>query len=359
MKDFNEGFTRLSKASTGAPDRVPFTTQMHEFAMTWCGVPSTRFYSDANELVSGIVKTAEDFEFDIPSLGYDVYSIEAEAMGQPLVYTENQAPLVDKEKILIREEKDLAHLKPPHPPTSGRMPFVLDLHRIYKEQVGTSPAIQFTAPFTLATLVRGYTNFIQDIYENPDFAQHILDFLTEEVIAPWINSQKHELPGARSAVGADALCSPPMVNTDIIENFSIPYILRLRELCRGINVSVVTLWGDSHFERVEDFLKLKQRVATGLIRAQDPDVAKVGPRVFKEFALDNDLTLELGVGDVILNQGPEEKIRERIRSYISQTAEGGRLIIYLSSLNGDTPPRHIKTAVEAIKKFGDYEEVTR
>jgi len=228
MKDFNEGFTRLSKASTDIADRVPFTTQMHEFAMTWCGVPSTRFYSDANILVSGILKTAEDFEFDIPSLGDDVYSIEAEAMGQPLVYT---------------------------------------------ERVGTAPAIQFTAPFTLATLVRGYTNFIQDIYTNPEFARHMLDFLTEEVIAPWINAQKDDLPGAQSAVGADALCSPPMVNPEIIVKFSIPYILRLRELCRGVKAAVVNWWGDSHLERV----------AVGLIRAQDPDVAKVGPRVFKEY----------------------------------------------------------------------------
>ena len=359
MKDFNEGFTRLSKASTGVADRVPFTTQMHEFAMTWCDVPSTRFYSDANILVSGILKTAEDFEFDIPSLGYDVYSIEAEAMGQPLVYSEKQAPLVDKEKILIRDENDLTRLESPHPPTSGRMPFVLDLHRIYTERVGTVPGIQFTAPFTLATLVRGYTNFIQDIYTNPEFARHILDFLTEEVIAPWINAQKDDLPGAQSAVGADALCSPPMVNPEIIVKFSIPYILRLRELCRGIKVAVVNWWGDSYFERVEEFLKLKQRVAVGLIRAQDPDVAKVGPRVFKEFTLKNDLTLELGVGDVILNQGPEEKIRERIRSYISQTSEGGRLIIYLSSLNGDTPARHVKTAVEAIKEYGEYREMIR
>ncbi len=97
---------------------------------TWCGVPNTRFYSDATVLVNSIVRTAKDFEFDMPSLGYDVYSIEAESMGQPIVGSENQAPLVDKERTLIREEKDLARIKPPHPPNSGRMPFVLDLHRI-------------------------------------------------------------------------------------------------------------------------------------------------------------------------------------------------------------------------------------
>ena len=83
MKEFHEGFTRLSQASTGVPDRVPFTTQMHEFAMTWCGAPNTRFYSDANVLISGLVKAAED-----------------------------QAPLTDQEKILIREKKVLAHPTP-------------------------------------------------------------------------------------------------------------------------------------------------------------------------------------------------------------------------------------------------------
>lgn len=326
---------------------------MHEFAMNRVGVPPDRFYSEAETFVSGLIHTAEEFDFDIPSLGYDVYNIEAEAMGQPLHLTEGQAPVIDKDAILLKEKVDLLHLRPPEAGLAGRMPFILDVHRLYRERLGFDPAFQFCAPFSLATLVRGYVNFIQDIYADPEFAHDILIFLTEQVIAPWIRAQKRAFPGTMAAVGADALCSPPMVNSQIIEQFSIPYILRLRELC-DLDVMVVNWWGDSHFEDVEWFLELKLRVACGVIRAQDPDVARLGPRVFKEFARKHALTLELGLGDVLLNQGPREEIEERIRYYISEAAEGGRFILYLASINSDTPPDHIRTAVAAVKEFGRY-----
>ncbi len=78
----------------------------------------------------------------------------------------------------------------------------------------------------------------------------------------------------------------------------------------------------------------------------------MGPGVFKKFAQKHDLVLELGVGDVLLNQGPTDKIEERIRYYISEAAEGGQFILYLASINADTPPDHIRTAISAIKTYG-------
>jgi uroporphyrinogen decarboxylase len=350
---FSEGFARLEAAGNGTPDRVPFTTQMHEFAMNRIGVPPDRYYSKAETFVSGLIETAEEFDFDIPSLGYDVYNIEAEAMGQPLHFTARQAPVIDKDAILIKDKGDLLKIRSPEPGCAGRMPFILEVHRLYRERLSFDPAFQFCAPFSLATLVRGYVNFVQDIYSDPGFAHDLLGFLTEQVIAPWLSAQKKAFPMTGAAVGADALCSPPMVNGQIIERFSIPYILRLRELC-DLDVMVVNWWGDSRFEDVQRFLELKLRVACGTIRAQDPDVARLGPAVFKEFARKHDLTLELGLGDVMLNQGPSEKIEDRIRYYISEAADGGRFILYLASINSDTPPDHVRAAVAAVKRYGSY-----
>ncbi len=181
---FSEGFGLLRSAAAIIPDRVPFTVQMHEFAMRWVDVSPDRFYSKAETYISGIIKTAENFDFDVPSLGYDVYNIEAEAMGQPLVFTEGQAPLIDKDAVLIRNKEDLLSLKPPRAGVSGRMPFIMEVHRLYRKHLGTEPAFQFCAPFTFATLVRGYVNFIEDIYSDPDFAHDVLDFLTERAIYP-------------------------------------------------------------------------------------------------------------------------------------------------------------------------------
>jgi uroporphyrinogen decarboxylase len=355
MKDryFQKGYVRLQKAIEGIPDCVPFTSQMHEFAMAWSGTKGSKFYTDANALVTGIVKTAEDFDFDLPGLGYDVYNIEAEALGQKLVFSEGQAPAINKTSRLLREKKDFLSLKPPLPGSSGRMSFVLKALRLYRKRTGISPTIQFCAPFSLAALLRGYENLIYDLYEDTGFAHNLLSFLTEEVIAPWINVQQAEFSESASAIGADALCSPPMVNTTLIKNFSIPYIRRLRELCKG-PVSVINWWGESHVRNPIELLTLKLEVASGLIRAQDPDVAILGPKIFKEFAVKNNVVLELGVGDGILNRGPEREISNRIKHYMHKASQGGKFILYLSSLNADTPPKNIKIAVAAIRKYGKY-----
>lgn len=350
---FAPGFERLARALGGMPDRVPLVAQMHEFAMAWTGSDSASFYTRADLFASGIVRTAEQLGFDVPSLGYDVYNIELEALGQPLVFPARSSPVSDAGSILVRGREDLAKLEPPTPGEAGRMPFVLEVHRRFRELTGVEPAIQFCAPFSLATLVRGYAGFVEDIALDPGFAHDLLGFLTERVIAPWINAQKAALPEASSAVGADALCSPPMTSPAIIRGFSIPYILRLRELC-AVPVSVVNWWGESSLPDASDLLDLKRQVASGLIRAQDPDVERLGVGVFKEYATRHGLALELGIGESLVDRGPGSAIRSRIRDCIGQAAMGGRLILYLTSLSAGTPPDHVRTAIEAVKEFGVY-----
>ena len=202
-------------------------------------------------------------------------------------------------------------------------------------------------------MLRGYEDFILDLYEDPGFAHDLLSFLTEEVIAPWINVQQGEFPESTVAIGADALCSPPMMNPSFIKKFSIPYIHRLRELCKQ-PVAVINWWGESHVKNPIELLTLKLDVAAGLIRAQDPDVAALGPEIFKEFAVKHKVVLELGVGSAVLNAGTADEITGRIKNYIQKASPGGQLILYLTNLNADTSPENIHVAVRAIRQYGKY-----
>lgn len=350
---FEEGFRRIQAALDGVPDRVPFTAQAHEFAMTWTDTPSGRFYTDPGAYLRGMLKTAEEFDLDVPGLAYDVYNIEAEAMGQPVLFRQRQSPVLDPAAALARDARDLSRLRPPVPGKSARMPFVLEVRRLYREALGVTPPIQFCAPFSLAVLLRGYEELVQDIYTRPDAADDLLRFATEEVIAPWIDAQKRASPGAARAVGADALCSPPMVNPDIIERFSVPWIHRLRELC-GVPVAVVNWWGESCCRPAEALLELKRIVACGLIRVQDPDVSRMGVEVFKRYAEAHCLALEVGIGDEVIDRGPAAAIEERVRAYIAGAARGGRLVLYLCNVNASTPAQHLRAAVSAIKAQGVY-----
>ncbi len=349
---FHEGFARLRAAASGVPDRVPVTAQLHELALAWTGTEPARMFSDAAALVDAIFRTAGDFGFDVPNLSYDVYNIELEAMGHRIEILPRSTPALEPGRVLLADHR-LERLRRPAAGEDGRMPFVLDVLRLYRQRSGAAPGLQFCAPFTMAAQVRGYGQFIEDVCLEPGFAHDLLALLTEEVIAPWIRVQHEAVPEAAVATGADALCSPPMTDPRIIEEFSIPYILRLRELC-PVPVAVVNWWGDSLVTPLDRFLDLKRRVCRGVMRAQDPDLARVGPEAFKRYADAHGLALELGVGDVLLNQGPPAAIRERIRRTIEGAAAGGRLILYLASLNAETPPEHVRAALDAARELGVY-----
>ena len=126
--DFETGYAHLEAAMIGGgASQVPMIAQMHEFAMRASGKPGHVFYSDARAFVEGICATARDFGFDTPSFIWDVYNVEAEALGVPLVLFEDMAPALDNTEPFISSEKHLAALKAPDPARDGRMPMVAEV----------------------------------------------------------------------------------------------------------------------------------------------------------------------------------------------------------------------------------------
>ena len=350
---FENGFKRFYDSLEGTPDRVPFIAQMHEFAMKWSKGSGKKFYSDPEFMVHSTINAAIDFGFDIPWLGYDVYNIEIEALGIPLIYSDRQPPEVATNQPLIGVKDDLAKLTIPDPYSTARMPFVLEANKHYENTTGNPPPIQFTAPFSMAITLRGYENFILDIYQQPDFAHDFLKFITQKILAPWILAMKKECPHAKLFRGADAMASLPLVNLHILKEFAVPYIMVLKDLC-GEEVTVLNWWGESHVEIPEKILEQKLKISPKIIQGQDPDVEKIGPALYKKFAVKNNCALILGIGNLFLQKAGEEEIRSKIAHYINAGASGGRFMIYFCYLSAETPIENIKTAIKAIKEYGAY-----
>lgn len=350
---FKEGFKRLHDSFYGIPDRVPFIAQMHEFSMIWSRESGKTFYSNPEKLVNGIIHTAEDFGFDIPCLGYDVYNIEAEALGLSISFPDDSSPATVTTEPLIRDRSHLDDLRLPNPYSSGRMPFVIEANKLFEKKTGYPAPIQFTAPFSLAVILRGYENFIQDLYINSNFAHDLLNIITDKILAPWILALRKESPNASVFRGADAMASLPLINIQIIQEFVIPYIQRLQALC-GEEVTVINWWGESYLNEPEKLLDLKLKISPTLIQGQDPDVEKIGPEIYKQFAAANNATLILGIGNQFLETKKEHEIRSRIARYIEAGSPNGRFIIYFCNLSPKTPPDNVRQAIAAVKEYGRY-----
>jgi uroporphyrinogen-III decarboxylase len=351
---FQKGIKRFETAMTGIPDRVPVVTQMHEFAMKELGVAATEFYTTPEILASGTLEIQEKYGIDVPVLDYDVYNIEAEALGQVVKYSDRDMPDVDRTKPLIRDRDDLHKIKTPDFDADGRFASVIETIRIFRNLIGGAQiTLRFCAPFSLAANIRGLEPLIMDMYDNPDFVKSLLDRIVEEVLAPWVMKLKKEFPGVKNISGDDAAGSLPIVSPDIIRNWIVPSVLRLRELC-GPEVYVPNWVGEKYLKAPQEMLDLKHQVCPGFVEGQDPDVEELGPALYKEYATQKGVPLILGIGAAFMALKTPEEIKERVRHYIEVGGKDGHFALLLCNLGATTPPENVRAAIDAVHKYGNY-----
>lgn len=75
---------------------------------------------------------------------------------------------------------------PPDPYSSGRLPWVREVSRVFLALTGRLDRVYFTAPFSLAANIRGYESLASDMQIRPDFTHRLFTFLCDEVLVPHI-----------------------------------------------------------------------------------------------------------------------------------------------------------------------------
>jgi len=350
---FQKGDRRLKAAMAGIPDRVPVYAQLHEFARQELGISAAEFYTTPERLVPGVLEITSKYGLDVPFVDYDVYNIEAEALGQAVVYSDGHVPDVDRTRPLIRDRSDLQKIRTPNFDIDGRFPQVLEMNALFGELTGIAPGLQFCAPFSLAANVRGIEPLLMDIYTDPDLARDLFQRLTEEVIAPWIEHQKARFPEAEGICGSDATASLPIVNLSILRDWVVPTIRQLREWC-GPAVYVPNWVGDRYLKHPEEMFELKLEVCPAFLEGQDPDVQALGPALYKEYAERRSVPLVLGVGAGFLALSTPQEVTQRVKHYVEIGGENGRFALYLCNLGPTTPPENVRAAVDAVAACGGY-----
>jgi len=327
------------------------TAQMHEHVLKIKQSEGRELYTNSELLVDGIIEIYKKYNFSEPGLGYDVYNIEAQAAGQELIYFKDSSPQTNQKDFLIKSEDDYEKLKKVNIGESGRMPFVINALQRFKDKFKKTPPLQFCAPFSLAVALYGYEKLVTEMYTSPKKIHKLMEMITEYLLIPWIEYQKEIITDWEIALGADALASPPNLTLDLLEEFVLPYILRLKKAC-GQNVGVVNWWGESFVNDLDRFLELKHKASpnNGLLRVQDPDLEKIDLEYITEFVKSKDMDLTFGIGAKILSSGNEHDIEKRVVEYAKEGKKIDKFSLYLCNISKDTPEENIYTAVETARK---------
>jgi MtaA/CmuA family methyltransferase len=202
-------------------DFLPRTPILMQFVSEYIESPYGAFCSDYRVKVEGNVRCAEDFDFDLVGVMSDPYT-ETQAFGAEIIFHDAQTP--ECAHPPLESTRDFSSLPTPDPQTATRMANTLQTLRQYREQLGDSyPVLGWVeGPAAEAADLRGITQFMMDIIDDPGWSGELMDLCVDVAID---FAQAQVEAGADTIGVGDAIAS--QVSPSIYEKQILPREVRL------------------------------------------------------------------------------------------------------------------------------------
>ena len=189
------------------------------------GLTSAEFYKgDPERYVRTVLITLRLLGMPKRYMSWPVYGFTAEALGQPMIYSDRFSPGTDPEETLVD-----AHTwqSLPAPDLSIGIPALLDdTLAFYRDLTGLEPVLHLSAPYSLAADIYGQEQLINALSRDPDLVDNFLDHLADTVHRPWIDHFFARHPNGWVEL-SDASGSPFFIGPTNCKNVAIRSIRRL------------------------------------------------------------------------------------------------------------------------------------
>jgi uroporphyrinogen decarboxylase len=212
----------MTRRLSGEPvDRPPNFDIFMTFAPRRTGRTQREYYLDYRVLVEANMLMIEQYGSDIAQAISDPFR-ECHDFGAEIEFPDDNLPL--SRTPLLQEPDDLRRLRPPNPYTGKRMSDRLEAIHSFRAKVGGSVPIMGWVEGALAEAadLRGVSNLMLDLGENPEWVEELLEICAEVEIA-FARAQVEagaDIIGLGDAVGS--LVSPGMYR-----RFALPYEQRI------------------------------------------------------------------------------------------------------------------------------------
>ncbi len=212
-----------------------------------------------------------------------------------------------------------------------------------------------TIPFELILYYRGFAQFVQDIFEQPDKVKEMCEFVLEHEI---MNALKQamimgagEVPGAEKIFFQAGVVGPPYVSPEVFEEFVWPTLKKGVDMIvkRGFKAHVHT---DGDMTSV---LPVFKDITKGLPKGKVLlDFEKTDMKKAKE-VLGDKVCIWGNVPASLLCYGTPPEVEEYCQKLIKDCAEGGGFIL---ATECETPwnakPENVRAIIDTAIKHGQY-----
>ena len=188
-------------------------------------VTSAKLQAEAMELVAHSTET-------IAAVSLMDLSLEAEAFGAAVFFSENEVPAITGQ--LVSDEEEAKALTVPSL-SAGRIPVAIEAIRLAKEKITDKPVFAgIIGPFSLAGRLMDVTEIMYTCYDEPEMVHEVLKKVTE-FLKNYTQALKEA--GADGIIMAEPLAG--LLSPDMAEEFSCPYVKEIIDSAQNDEFAVV------------------------------------------------------------------------------------------------------------------------
>ncbi len=308
----------------------------------YVGVSHLDYYLDPELWFQANLKVARDFPDVIlfPSWWVEYgMAVEPSAVGNRIHFWNDQPP--GQSPTLFRLE-DAASLAPVNPQTDGLMPFVLRLYERHKPRIAAEghviPVVAARGPLCLASFLRGVTQFMTDIAENPEGAHLLLRYAAQVVIA-WLRAQAEVIgKEVEGILVLDDIAG--FLSRRAYLEFGHPYF---KQICDTFPSQWVKVYHND--ANVRPFLDLIPEAGFDVLNwSHKIPFAEAREKTAGRLRLMGNLApLDLGV------HGSPEQIRAAARALVEESRGVGLILSFGGGVSMNTPASNLRALMSAIK----------
>lgn len=226
--------------SGGIPNRVPTVIWSvgHWYANT-LGFSLKDYYEDMECKLLVQVRMQERFPeaMLLPGIFPDYgVVVEASAFGCPIIWNNNQPPSA---RPAISNMKDVLRMKPINVRTAGLLPKAVETYEYLFRHVNPcyirdygylDGSVFLMGPVETAAVIRGYSDFLLELYESPKLVHTLLTLVTDTLIE-WLQYLETRIGTLKRIFVADHF--PTLIESDHFEEFFFPYVKRIYDAFPG------------------------------------------------------------------------------------------------------------------------------
>lgn len=334
------------------PDRVPVCISSMEHTSRSIGASVRDIMTNPKKAILADLGTLAIYTCDSICSAYaEPHVIGTEEMGTKVFYPEDSSPVL--KDFALKDLKEIEKLEIPDPYKDGKLPMVLQIIEFLRDKIGDQVPIWqcLNGPFGHAGDLRGYTQLMRDLMQNPSMVHALMEFCTEVAVT---------LAKAVQTAGAvpwpfDALSSPEYIGRKRYFDLVYPYQKKMvqRLTPPGTMLGIDGNVGDIIDEYADTrALAIHVDTSLNLVGLKGPDLSDVAE--FKRRIGQKTTLLVQYIKNFHLRKGSSEEIKELMKQVMNLLAPGASFILETDVLALDIPEQNLRNFMKLTKIYGKY-----